>query len=180
MKKLIIIIGLIGCTVANSFAQGTIAWGASAMTRVYIEELNGMRRFATPADGIKVGVFYGPAGSTQDQFVMAPGIATIGTTPGVLVGVGSVFALPGTEPNQTVSLQLRGWNDLGGYGETGVKQVTLGQTAGPGAVIWQPVGSPDLRILVIRMVPEPSTITISISMIGVLFAFLRFRKSSNR
>ncbi len=175
MKKLLLTLGLIGCTLASALAQGTITWPRGVSARVYVEEIGGARRNATAADGIKVGVFYGPAGSTPDQFVMAPWIATIGSSPGVMINTPGVLALPGTEPFQVVSLQFRGWNDLGGYGETEVKRVTLGPTAGPGTIVWDPGEIGPNPWLVVKMVPEPSTIAIGI--IGAVFALFRTRKS---
>ena len=180
MRKLLLTLGLIGITVASTLAQGTIAFGNSALTRITIADTGISNRNATTADGIKVGVFFGPAGSSADQLVMAPGIATIGSTAGILVNAPSVFALPGTEPDQVVSLQIRGWNDLGWRAETRVAQVTLGETAGPGTVIWQTASgtNPNRFTPMVTMVPEPSSI--AIGMIGALFAFLRLRKPSNR
>jgi hypothetical protein len=130
--------------------QGTIAFGNSALTRITIRSLDGsVRGNATAADGYVFGVFYGAANSPASQLQLAPGLAHIGTIDGVLANAPSVFPLPGTEQGQIVSLQIRAWAGSFGEdwlaacraglfgGETGVAQVTLGPTAGPGTVIWQ-------------------------------------------
>lgn len=180
MKKLFLTLGLLGCTLVSGLAQGTIAFGNSALTRITVSVEPGTVRNATSSDGIQVAVFFGPAGSSADQLVMAPGIATIGSTAGVLINAPSVFALPGTEPDQVVSLQIRGWNDYGWRAETRVAQVTLGETAGPGTVIWQTASGINANRFtpLLTMIPEPSTL--AIGMLGTLFTFLRLRKSSNR
>lgn len=135
MKKPLLTFGLIGCTVASALAQGTIAFGNSALTRIKLCDGQALRN-ATAADGLTISVWFGPAGSSAWDLTMAPGTATIGATTGVMINAPSVYALPGTEPNQVVSLQIRASGAGGLYMmQTKVAQVTLGQTAGPGAVI---------------------------------------------
>ena len=148
MKKLIttVVLALIA-TVCHG--QGTIAFGNSALTRISIRSLDGsVRGNATAADGYVFGVFYGAANSPGSHLQLAPGLAHIGTTAGVLANAPSVFPLPGTEPGQIVFLQIRAWAGsfgedwlaacrAGFFGETTVTQVTLGPTVGPGTVIWQ-------------------------------------------
>ena len=172
MKKLLLTIGFIGLTLTSAFAQGTIAFGNSALTRIKVCDANGGTRNATAADQLEIGVWYG---SSAGSLVQAPGTATIGSTAGVMTGAASVYALPGTEAGQTVSLQIRAWNDRGWSGQTKVAQVTLGPTAGPGAVIWQTAaGTNPNRFnplqLPLSCIPEPSVFAI-----GALFgAFLLF------
>jgi len=195
MKKLLLVIGVAAIT-AFAHGQGTIAFGNSALTRVTVFD-GGVRRNATAADGFLFGAFYGPAGSTQDYLVLAPGLATIGTTAGVMMNAPSVFALPGTQPGQVVSLQIRMWHASlgtdweavcranGFLGATAVAQVTLGPTAGPGAVIWQTASgiAPNrftpltqaLGPLNINCIPEPSTL--SLGMLSAILLLWRFRTS---
>ncbi len=174
MKKFLLTLGLLGITTL-SHAQGTIAFRNSALTRVKVYTDNPARN-ATAADGIKIGVWYG---SSPDSLQQAPGTATIGNTAGVMLGAAPVYALPGTEAGQTVALQIRAWNDLGWCGVTDVRQVTLGLTAGPGAVIWQTASATHpnrFTPLIVSLgggicIPEPSTLAL-----GALFgAFLLFR-----
>ncbi len=75
MKKLLLTLGLIGITTL-SHAQGTIAFGNSALTRIEICADGQNFRRATAADGITVGIWYG---SSADSLQQAPGTASIGS-----------------------------------------------------------------------------------------------------
>lgn len=181
MKKTLLTLALVALTTVASYAQGTIAFGNSALTRVTVRNLDGsVRGNATTGDGVNFYVFFGPAGAAADaltQVQQPEPRASIGTTAGVMVNAPSVFALPGTEGGQVVSLQIRAWNaDRTIVGETGVAQVTLGPTAGPGAVIWQTAtGTFTTRFtpLVVNIVPEPSTIALAVLGLGSLLLFRR-------
>lgn len=177
MKKLLLTLGMIGCTLASAVAQGTVAFGNSVLTRIQIApEPGGVPRNATAADGLAISLWYGPVGSSRDQLVMAPYVASIGpTTPGILINAPSVLALPGTSPNEVVSLQFRAEGN-GLCGESRIVQVTLGPTAGPGAVIWQPAGTTGFSPLVLYPCPEPSTLALGV--LGCLAVIIRVRKSS--
>ena len=197
MQKLLLTLALAALT-PLCHGQGTIAFGNSALTKITTRSPDGTGQTPLPASaGYVFGVFYGSANSSQGQLQLAPGLAQIGTTAGVLVNAPSVFALPGTEPGQIVSLQIRGWsasfgNDwaascrAGYFGETDVRQVTLAPTAGPGSVIWQTAtGTNPNRFtpLVIGLagdplcIPEPSTL--ALSALSCLLLFLRGRNSTN-
>ncbi len=179
VKKLIIIIAIIGCSLASALAQGTIFFGNSVLSRVGIPTPEGSVRYLSPADGFTIGAFYGPAGSSKEQLVMAPTTAVIGAYPGIMDNVSSAFALPGTEPNQIVSLQIRAWNNLGMYGETKVAQVRLGPTQGPGTVIWQSeAGSNPNRFAPLRIIPEPSSI--AIGLLGGMFLLFRLHHRARK
>jgi hypothetical protein len=112
------------------------------------------------------------------------------TTAGIIVAA-SVYGIPGTDPGQVVGLQIRGWSASFGtdwlaasrsdhalYGETDVRQVTLGATAGPGAVIWQTASGTNPNrfnplALLVPLVPEPSTIALGVLGLGSLLLFRR-------
>ncbi len=176
MKKLLLTLGLICCTLANAVAQGTIAFGNSVATRFVLGDIGGTP--TTAADGWRFKVWYGPPGSDVDQLQPAPGTATIGqAAPGVLIGAPSVFAIPGTEPGQIVSMQIRGYldNDSRHWIGTDVRQVTLGPTAGPGTVIWQSRSGTNPNRFYPIVIPEPSTIALG-ALAGVCLLF-RARKS---
>jgi hypothetical protein len=197
MKKLLLAIGF--TTIASlAHGQGTIAFGNGTLTRVTVLNSPSVARNATTADGLLIGAFYGPAGSTQDYLVLAPGLATIGTTDGIMVNAPSVFALPGTQPGQVVSLQIRMWHSSlgtdweavcranGFLGATDVRQVTLAPTAGPGAVIWQTATGTNpnrftpltqaLGPLNINCIPEPPAL--AFAALGGLIVFFVRRKST--
>ena len=138
----------------------------------------------TAADGMQFAVFYGPAGSTAEQLVKAPGIGTIGNVEGIMVGLPSVLALPGTEAGQVVSLQVRGCNVLGWNAYSDVKQITLGPAEGPGTGIWRGGPSPNHfsalvvapGMPIVNCIPEPSTIALG-AVAGASLLF-RVRKST--
>src|SRR5262245_15130163 len=195
MEKLLLGIAFAGIAVL-AHGQGTIAFGNGALTRITCRDLDGTVRNVTAADNLAIGVFYGPANTTAcEALVQAPGFASIGTTAGVMVNAPSVFALPGTEPGQVVSLQIRAWNAAAGpegwrtacRGETDIRQVILAPTAGPGTVIWQTVtGTNPNRFLPLTCglfegpccVPEPSSFALG-ALGGLLLLLLR-RKSTGK
>lgn len=88
------------------------------------------------------GVFWG---TNRDSLQLALPVATNhSSVPGILVAP-TPFAIPGTEPDQTVFLQVRAWQGTGtnwpGVGwpsaQTTIKPIKLGPEAGPGTPIWQ-------------------------------------------
>jgi hypothetical protein len=188
MKRFVSTVGLVVLAAVSSHAQGTIAFGNSALTRVTACAAPGalLVNFdpAVLGGNIQIGVF------VNGSDTPVQGLATIGTTAGVMINAPSVYALPGTDAGQVVSLQIRAW-DVGVsdwhqanrfYGQTDVRQVTLGPTAGPGQVIWQTAtGANPNRFhpLVIQAqlagpcIPEPSTIALAALGLGSLLLFRR-------
>lgn len=174
MKKTLLTVALVAMAAVSSYAQGTLAFGNSALTRVTVTDESGTKRNATAADGLAISVWFGPAGSAADALTQVGAAASIGSTAGVMINAPSVFAIPGTEPNQVVSVQIRASNAQGWSGQTKVAQVTLGQTAGPGAVIWQTSDTNPSRFTPLNVVvPEPSTIALGALGLGSLLLFRR-------
>jgi hypothetical protein len=173
MKKLFLTLAIVAATAA-SYAQGTIAFGNSALTKFTV---NGAA--ATLGVQLNFGVFVN--GATQP----VPTLGTASTTTAGIIVAPSVYAIPGTDPLQVVSLQIKGWGAnfasydearAGGglYGETDVRPVTLGPTAGPGTVIWQTAsGINASRFYALAIVPEPSTIALGVLGLGSLLLFRR-------
>jgi hypothetical protein len=174
MKLLLITIaGVLGATVAPLCAQGTIQFVNNSRLPFTVRLLDGTQRLATSRDELLIGAFYGPAGSLAGSLVLAPGLATIGPVDGVMINAPAVFPLPGTEPAQTVSLQIRawdaalgpdGWREAGQgcvgryYGVTKVSQMVLGPTDGPSALIWSRTRPSGFDPLIVYACPEPSVI----------------------
>lgn len=179
MKKTLFTIALVALTASTSFAQGLIALGNSALTRItVIDPVSGAARNATAADSVRISVFYGPAGASADALQAVPNTdnITIGTTAGVLVGTGlSAFSIPGTEGNQTISLQIRATANGGLVGETRVAQVVLTAAPSSGQVIWQPASQSAVNRFtpLVLQVPEPSTIALGVLGLGSLLLFRR-------
>jgi hypothetical protein len=185
MKKTLLTLALVALTTVASYAQGTIQFANSALTRVMVALPGQAARNATAADNLMIGVYYGAEGAAESTFQLAPGTATIGTTAGVLANAPSVFQLPGTEPGQVVSLQIRAWTADGSLsGQTRVistfqlsptgERLGLGPTAGPGYVIWQTASATNpQRFTPLIVVPEPSTIALAVLGLGSLLLFRR-------
>ena len=132
MKKLILILGLSITGIVSGHTQGTINWANNSTTPILVGTSGLNTRIATAADGLTFGLYYGPAGSSAEALVLAPGVATIGTTPGLLTGASTVLTLPGMQGGQTAFVQVRAW-DVGGQFLQGppIRQVLLGTVGGP-------------------------------------------------
>jgi hypothetical protein len=173
MKKLLLTLALVAMTAAT-YAQGTIAFGNSALTKYMV---NSAPATLTPV--FSFGVF------VNGSATPVPTLGASSTTTAGIIVAPSVYAIPGTDPLQVVSLQIKGWDAqyasydaaraAGGLaGATDVRQVTLGPTAGPGTVIWQTAtGTNPSRFLPINIVPEPSTIALGVLGLGSLLLFRR-------
>ena len=189
MKRTLLALVLVGLTTGTTYAQGTIAFGNSPLTRVLVANLVGgtIRGNALASDNLAFAVFFGPPGVTDPraltQVPQPDPKATIGTTPGVMINAPSVFALPGIEAGRVVSLQIRGWDAATGgqrmFGRTEIIQVTLAPASGPGAVIWQgATGTNPNRFTPLTVfnpggIPEPSTIALAALGLGSLVLFRR-------
>jgi len=194
VKTLLLALILEGATTLAQ-GQGNIAFGNSSLTPISVRLLDDTQRLATAADDLLIGAFYGPAGSLADALVIAPGLATIGPTDGLMVNAPNVFPLAETEPAQFVSLQIRVWDAALGpdgwsearqscvgryYGETRVGMFAVGPTLGPGTPIWQSwrgLNAERFYPLTIYACPEPSTLALAaLGGLGWLI-FLRRRKN---
>jgi hypothetical protein len=184
MKKTLLTLALVALTAVATYAQGTIAFGNSALTRVLFAATPGGATVnfdpaaAAIGGNIQIGVF------VNGSDTPVQGLATIGTTAGVMINAPSVYAIPGTDAGQVVSIQIRAWEAGTAdwraatkfYGQTDVRQVTLGPTAGPGTVIWQTASGTNpnrFTPLIVTAVPEPSTIALAVLGLGSLLLFRR-------
>lgn len=176
MKKTFLTIALVAATAVASFGQGTINPLNGTLSKIRIDSNgNGVYdttdAFATTADGIQFTVLWGAAGTAPDRALQ--GTMTIGTTAGILVGLAAITAIPGGgEAGTVVSLQITASGPNGLRGQTDVKQVTLLDPAGPGAIVWNstPTSSRFAQMLI---VPEPSTIALGVLGLGSLLLFRR-------
>jgi hypothetical protein len=183
MKKLLLTITLATLTVMSTFAQGTIQFANNALSRVQLRNADGSTANLPTAVAINFGVFVNGSATPVD-----PLGNNTGTGAGIINASG-LYPIAGTEPNQVVSLQVRGWSASFGsdwqaasrtpgahFGETDVRQVTLGQTTAAPAVIWQGatgVNPNRFNPLIINVVPEPSTIALAVLGLGSLLLFRR-------
>ncbi len=179
MKKTLLTVALVAMTSVASFAQGTINPLNGTLTRVRVDlNDNGLidttDRNARATDNIIVGIFWGAAGGAAETLA---GTMTIGTTDGIMVGregVGAIFGLQGAgNAGDTVSLEMRVISALH-RGTTGVKQVALAPTSGPGTVVWGSTATASrFSPLLVTIVPEPSTIALGVLGLGSLLLFRR-------
>jgi len=177
MKKSLLTLAFVAMATVSSFAQGTInpLNGPLAGTKVWVDVNNdGVKdRLAEAADGITFSIFFGAAGSDAATLAQG-GTMTISTTsPGVLAGLPTLFALSGAgEGGTVVSLKIVAGGN--GRGDTGVKQVTLAPAAGPGTGLWSSTASTAKFLpLTVTLVPEPSTIALGVLGLGSLLLFRR-------
>lgn len=120
-------------------AQGTIGFPNGSLTRYSWNASS----FPVP---VVFGVFWG---TNANELNMVFPLGTGSVSQAGIILAPSVYPIPSTEPGQTVYLQIKGWAasygtnwmearlNFASYGQTDIRQVTLGQTAGPGTVIWQ-------------------------------------------
>lgn len=160
-------------------AQGTIQLGNSVGTPVRWVGPDGVTagRAVTLEDQVYLTIWFANPGEDLVQAAINP----IQVVNNGLIGGGnySVFQLPGTEGGETVSLQLRFYqNDpLCQVGMTRVAQVTLGPTAGPGTVIWQgATGTNPNRFTPMLLYPCPEPSTIALGVLGLAGLFLVRRR----
>jgi hypothetical protein len=196
MKKTLLTLALVGFSAAATYAQGTIQFLNSALSRLqYQELLNGPINTALPA-GTHVGAYWGTdaAGSAglvgmgrgtiagATSLTAAGGIWPAPGSPG-----GAVYPVAGSQEGQRVWLKIAAW--VGGdaqaptggithYGESTVVSVVLGPTAGPGTVVWQGTAgtaTDRAKPFVVAPIPEPSVIALGALGLGALL--LRRRKA---
>jgi hypothetical protein len=188
MKRIVIGLAALVTFVGGSFAQGTIQFLNSTLSRVIYYEIPGLPPVYAPS-GTHIGVFWGTdaAGSAAiagiGQGTLATPTAVIGSAPGVWSG-SVVYPIAGTQEGQRVWMKIAGW--IGGtdtsiqgataYGQSAVVSVVLGPTAGPGTVVWQSsAGTATDRMKPFMLIPEPSVLSISVLGLG---AFLLCRRKS--
>ena len=186
MKKLLLTLALMA-TATLSYAQGTVAFCNSiAATVKYV--VGGAAPVVLPTTvAANFGVFWG---TSAGALTLNEGpLGTASTVNAGIIVAPSVYGInPGSQPLQVVFMQIRGWDASFGndwaaarnagklFGETDVRPVTLGPTAGPGTVIWQgATGTNPNRFnpLTLSIVPEPSTIALGVLGLGSLLLFRR-------
>lgn len=132
---------LIALSLTTGHAAGTITFGGGRFKWYQ----------GTPQPTV-FGVFWG---TNQYELTLVEPLGTGAAVSSGIISAPSVYSIPGTEAGQVVYLRIRGWpasfginwmqarQQFAGYGETTVLQVTLGNEAGPGTVIWQSAAGTD-------------------------------------
>lgn len=191
MKKTLLTLALVGLSAAATYAQGTIQFLNSALSRLQYQETPTSAITTAVPLGTHVGAYWGTdqaalvgigrgtlAGPTS--LTAAGGIWPAPGSPG-----GAVYPVAGTQEGQRVWMKIAAW--VGGdaqapvghthYGESTVVNVLLGPTSGPGTVMWQSAGASatDRAKPFVIAVPEPSIIALGALGLGALL--LRRRKA---
>lgn len=181
-------LALVGFSAAATYAQGTIAFANSFLSKLKIIDAPGAAAADAPI-GTVVGVFYGPNLAQQTDGVR---MAAAGIWNG-----GAVYALPNAAPGEATTLYIAAWLDKANiagtplrvdpttkegithYGKSETVTTTiLGPPAGPGTVIWQASTATSVnraKPFNIELVPEPSVIALGALGLGALL--LRRRKA---
>jgi len=186
MKKTLLTMALVGLSAAATYAQGTISFLNSALSKVKYESAPGV--IVDAPTGTKIGAFWGTGDiAGKGNGTLATPTAAIGGTAGIWSG-GAVYGLQGANEGTRVNLKIAGWdatgadgNDFrnsGHYGESAVVNVLLGPIAGPGTVVWQGstgTATDRAKPFTIAIVPEPSVMALGALGLGALL--LRRRKA---
>lgn len=192
MKELFLTLALAVST-SVSFAQGTIQFANSVLTKVKIID-PGVSTVDVPItpNFVNYGVFWGTA---SDNLTLVSTLGKNSTSyPGIIdVPNGFSFPIPGAPVVSTVWMQVKVWDASFGwdwasashrslwFGQTDVRQVTLGPTEGPGTVIWQTASGVNpnrFYPLAIVWIPEPAPA--GIMALGGAVLFLVNRKRTNQ
>jgi hypothetical protein len=192
MKKTLLTLVLVAATAVATYAQGTVQFNNNSLTRVTWVDNTGVNRGNVP---VGTAVVFGLFVNGSDTPISTPGttdrLGTMSQTAGVFSApAGGLYAIAGHAPNETVQLQVRGWSASFGsdwqaasrtagafFGETDVRPVVLGQETSAAAVIWQLASqtAPDKfrPLVLLTVVPEPSTIALAVLGLGSLLLFRR-------
>ncbi len=171
--KLFLTLGLVGLSVADTQAQGTVQFLNSPQSKIKFCDAIGAPNIDAPV-GTVVGVFWG---RTPDTMTLVEDTATIATAG--LFNKGSAYPLPGASPGETVFFKIAAWYTEGGatprlarqgarspgithYGESSVVVSTaLGQPGGPGTAVFQSATGTNpnrAKPFALCYVPEPPVV----------------------
>jgi hypothetical protein len=196
MKALLVTLSVLICLAISSRGQGTIAFGNTALTRAQVINVPGGGEITPVTFSFNVAVYFAPTPGAWQGPVLPLGRSVSGS-PGLFTAP-TVYQIPGTQPSQTVYMQIYAWQAQ--YGDdpyqawrefaltaiTDVREVTLGATFGPGTVVWQSASGVDPnRFTPLTfylgasapppVVPEPSSLVLLAAPGAVAFFFRRRR-----
>ncbi len=180
MKKFLLTLGLAALTAFGARADGTIGFNNNVLSRVTTFDGTSSVYVNSP---FYVAVYWSADGINWNNPAMPFGVGPNFREGFFTVPNGAAYAIPGTDPFQTVSMQVYAW--FASYGDdpyaaweagsptasTGVRQITLGPEIGPGTLIWQSAtGTNPNRFTPLQfglarpappLVPEPSTLALA-------------------
>jgi hypothetical protein len=188
MKKTLLTLAFAALATVASYAQGTITFANTTLSRVQQETALGSKVYVNVPVGAPIvyGVFWGASADALQ--LNAGALGTASTTSAGIIGTGSPYQIDGGAVGAKVFMKIAGWTasfqrDFAAakvsagayYGETAVREVTLAATAGPGTVIWSASDLTKFQPLKLDIVPEPSVIALGALGLGALL--LRRRKA---
>jgi hypothetical protein len=189
MKKTLLTLAFAALATVVSYAQGTITFANTTLSRVQQETALDSGVYVNVPLGAPVvyGVFWG---TSADSLQLNTGdLGTASAASAGIIGATSPYQIAGGAVGSTVFMKIAGWTSTFGrdfaaakatagafYGETGVRQITLAATAGPGTVIWSSTNTQLFQPLKLDIVPEPSVIALGVLGVGALL--LRRRKNA--
>jgi hypothetical protein len=160
MKKTILAVLAVAAMAASSYGQGTIVFQNGTANLI---SYNGVS--ATAAMGVKVQLWYAPAGTTDlNLFQALANITAVGTPLAGRFGAGTL-TIPGVTPaGGTVAAIVRGfdgadWGTSLGRGQSGIFAIDTGDPT------TTPAGTPTATTTLFGpinvVVPEPSSIALA-------------------
>jgi hypothetical protein len=179
--------------VARGFSQGVVGFYNGAGSRLSTNDLQGNVGFTTGVNAYRIGLYIGPAGTTDPLTFSLVGVAT-NFTGGVLdgrFGYPGEFQIPGNT-GQTIAFQVRAWSLFAGlshedallypgpetvYAGTSTIGYTIPATgsASPPPLFGTSPGQVGGFTLV-PIIPEPSTWALAVLGAGVLWFATRARR----
>jgi hypothetical protein len=187
MKTSLLILSFL-LTAAAAFGQGTITFANTTLSRVMIPGPGSLSYIPVPLGApIVYGVFWGV--SADSLMLNAGPLGTASTTSAGIIATTSPYIIEGAAPGSSVFMKIAGWSSSFGrdfeaacrtpgayYGETGVRQITLGPTAGPGTIIWSASNTLLFQPLKLDGFPCPEPSTMALSLLGVVVLVFRRRR----
>jgi hypothetical protein len=189
MKKTLLTLAFAALATVASYAQGTITFANTTLSRVTQQSAAGSSTYVQVPLGAPIvyGVFWG---QSADALTLNTGdLGTASATSMGIIATTSPYQIAGGAVGSTVFMKIAGWSASFGrdfaaakatpgsyYGETGVRNITLAATAGPGTVIWSASNTALFQPLKLDIVPEPSVIALGVLGVGALL--LRRRKNA--
>lgn len=189
MKKTLLTLALATLAAVASYAQGTITFANTTLSRAQWEDpvTHQFVNVPTTPNLIVYGAFWG---TSADGLELNSGpLGQNSTTSAGIIATTSPYSLVGAAETTTYFMKVAGWtasfqrdyaaakSTLGAhYGETAIREIRTAPAAGPGTVIWS--GTDLTKFQPLRMpivVPEPSVIALGVLGVGALL--LRRKKA---
>jgi hypothetical protein len=163
MKKIILAVSCMAMSL-DGFAQGVASFQNGGTSEFYFGSVNTNNRvtsapfYQQPASGststgvLDVGLFWSYTSFSDLSSGTLAGIENIGSLPGQLAGNVS-FPIPGTNPGDTVFIQVYAWDSAYGNSQAGMEacyaagDIFMACSAGQANTVYGAIGAPLERLL---------------------------------